>query len=186
MDRGAWRATVHRVTKSWTWLERLSMQHACMHTVINKRFSISLPEVTQTGQDLSKLDRGILFSLPELQLWLWKGWFILIKWTIGKPASKHPLKQESKYFTYYYVMQLVEKHQNNNTVTIKGQYRQNIPFRTSRMNGIHLRSSQFLSTDAPGYHTRCNSVGAVEMTTRAKSFSVQDLSVLHKLCHVQK
>ena len=27
-DRGAWRATVHRVTKSWTQLKRLSM-HAC-------------------------------------------------------------------------------------------------------------------------------------------------------------
>ena len=26
MDRGAWRATVHRVTKSWTRLKRLSMQ----------------------------------------------------------------------------------------------------------------------------------------------------------------
>ena len=25
MDRGAWQATVHRVTKSWTWLRRLSM-----------------------------------------------------------------------------------------------------------------------------------------------------------------
>ena len=30
MDRGAWRATVHRVTKSQTWLKQLSMQHACM------------------------------------------------------------------------------------------------------------------------------------------------------------
>ena len=28
MDRGAWRATVHRVAKSWTQLKRLSM-HAC-------------------------------------------------------------------------------------------------------------------------------------------------------------
>ena len=26
MDRGAWRATVHRVTKSWTWLKGLSRQ----------------------------------------------------------------------------------------------------------------------------------------------------------------
>ena len=29
MDRGAWRATVHRVTKSWTWLKWLST-HARM------------------------------------------------------------------------------------------------------------------------------------------------------------
>ena len=28
MDREAWRATVHRVTKSWTWLKQLS-PHAC-------------------------------------------------------------------------------------------------------------------------------------------------------------
>ena len=26
MDRGAWRATVHRVAQSWTWLKRLSRQ----------------------------------------------------------------------------------------------------------------------------------------------------------------
>ena len=29
MDRGAWRATVHRVTKNWTQLKRLSM-HICV------------------------------------------------------------------------------------------------------------------------------------------------------------
>ena len=29
MDRGAWRATVPGVTKSWTWMRQLSM-HACM------------------------------------------------------------------------------------------------------------------------------------------------------------
>ena len=31
MDRGAWKATVHGVTKSWTRRKRLSM-HAHMHT----------------------------------------------------------------------------------------------------------------------------------------------------------
>ena len=30
MDRGAWRATVHRVAKSWTWLKQLST-HTCTH-----------------------------------------------------------------------------------------------------------------------------------------------------------
>ena len=29
-DRGAWRATLHRVAKSQTWLKRLGTQHACM------------------------------------------------------------------------------------------------------------------------------------------------------------
>ena len=33
MDRGAWWATVHRVTKSWTRLKLLSM-HACTDSVI--------------------------------------------------------------------------------------------------------------------------------------------------------
>ena len=28
MDRGAWRATVHKVAKSWTRLKRLSTAHA--------------------------------------------------------------------------------------------------------------------------------------------------------------
>ena len=30
MDRGAWQATVHRVTKSWTWLKWLRM-HTCTY-----------------------------------------------------------------------------------------------------------------------------------------------------------
>ena len=32
MDRGAWRAMVHRVTKSWTWLKQLSTQ--LVHNVV--------------------------------------------------------------------------------------------------------------------------------------------------------
>ena len=31
MDRGAWWATVHRVTKSWTGLKQLSTARACIH-----------------------------------------------------------------------------------------------------------------------------------------------------------
>ena len=31
VDRGAWRATVHRVSKSWTWLKRLSMHESLAH-----------------------------------------------------------------------------------------------------------------------------------------------------------
>ena len=36
MDRGAWRAAVHRVAKSQTWLKQLSM-HTCMHTVFSNK-----------------------------------------------------------------------------------------------------------------------------------------------------
>ena len=38
MDRGAWRATVHRIAKSWTWLKGLS-KHAStlvMHTLLSQ------------------------------------------------------------------------------------------------------------------------------------------------------
>ena len=31
MDRGAWRATVHGIAKSWIWLKQLSM-HACRNS----------------------------------------------------------------------------------------------------------------------------------------------------------
>ena len=34
MDREAWQATVHRVTKSWTWLST----HACTHAFCNVIF----------------------------------------------------------------------------------------------------------------------------------------------------
>ena len=38
MDRGAWWATVHRVTKSWTRLKQPSM-HACMHRVMKQKLT---------------------------------------------------------------------------------------------------------------------------------------------------
>ena len=36
MDRGAWRAIVHRVTKSWTRLKRLSMRAETMLRIITE------------------------------------------------------------------------------------------------------------------------------------------------------
>ena len=35
MDRGAWRATVHGVTKSWTQLKRMSTVHLKVVKVVN-------------------------------------------------------------------------------------------------------------------------------------------------------
>ena len=35
MDRGAWQATVHKVTKSWTWLKWLSMHILKIHNMWN-------------------------------------------------------------------------------------------------------------------------------------------------------
>ena len=42
LDRGAWWATVHRVTKSWTRLKRLSTQAYIHNTCIHMAFSILL------------------------------------------------------------------------------------------------------------------------------------------------
>ena len=42
MDRGAWRATVHRVAKSWTRLKRLST-HVCTNRHRKDTFSTILP-----------------------------------------------------------------------------------------------------------------------------------------------
>ena len=53
MDRGAWRATVHRVTKSWTQLKRLST-HA--HTLNNMGKSTlgNLPKITNPKTFMQK------------------------------------------------------------------------------------------------------------------------------------
>ena len=34
MDRGAWQATIHGVSKSWTRLKQLS-KHVCIHSILN-------------------------------------------------------------------------------------------------------------------------------------------------------
>ena len=45
MDRGAWRATVHTVTNSWTRLKRLSMHaHTCHALSLNWGSSSQLTE----------------------------------------------------------------------------------------------------------------------------------------------
>ena len=45
MDRGAWRATVHTVTNSWTRLKRLSMHaHTCRALSLNWGSSSQLTE----------------------------------------------------------------------------------------------------------------------------------------------
>ena len=105
------------------WSDLACSMHAGTQWLINCPQSLSLKSHKQDKTSVGWIGQFCLVSL-NCNWWLWKGCFTLIKWTIGEPASKHPLKQESKYFTYYYVMQLVEKHQNNNTVTIKGQCRQ--------------------------------------------------------------
>ena len=43
MDRGAWRGTVYRVTKSWTWLKGFSTHtHAFLHIIKGSHFLVLL------------------------------------------------------------------------------------------------------------------------------------------------
>ena len=49
MDRGAWWATVHRVTKSQTWLKWLSTQHAHEYDHIWKQSICRLSQLKVTG-----------------------------------------------------------------------------------------------------------------------------------------
>ena len=46
MDRGAWQATVHRVTKSQTWLKRLNSSSSHYFFKISAPFSLSSPSET--------------------------------------------------------------------------------------------------------------------------------------------
>ena len=50
MDRGAWWATVHRVTKSWTWLEQLSTHtHPLFISKSSSSSPLSTPRTTQVS-----------------------------------------------------------------------------------------------------------------------------------------
>ena len=64
MDKGAWQATVHRVTKSQTWLKRLSM-HACTRTGI----TVSGNGHDLSGRGWSRIKKpGILLSVQPLDI----------------------------------------------------------------------------------------------------------------------
>ena len=52
MDRGAWRATVHRAAKSQTQLKQLSM-HACSHPYMTTGKTIALRIQTFVGKVMS-------------------------------------------------------------------------------------------------------------------------------------
>ena len=50
MDRGAWWATVHKVTKSWTWLKQFSMHaHRAWASSVHSLLNISKLNDTTTG-----------------------------------------------------------------------------------------------------------------------------------------
>ena len=70
MDRGAWQATVHGVTKSQTWLKWLSM-HACT-SCISKRRNEKMCWNSRGWKDLQA--EGIQLSLPASRWQKWQGW----------------------------------------------------------------------------------------------------------------
>ena len=73
MDRGAWRATVLRVTKSWTWLKRLST-HAVHIELLNNTPIISL-RVTGSQRKIWHMGRKKRLSKLDLNrsFWLYYG-----------------------------------------------------------------------------------------------------------------
>ena len=73
MDRGAWRATVHRVTNSWMWLKQLSTQKA--HVPSSGEWSY-LP--------LLYLMLSVQFSSVQ---WLSPVQLFATPWTAGHQAS---------------------------------------------------------------------------------------------------
>ena len=52
MDRGAWQTTVHRVTKSWTWLKQLSMHyiHISNHHVVYFKYIQFFNYINKAGK----------------------------------------------------------------------------------------------------------------------------------------
>ena len=90
MDRAAWQATVHRVTKSWIWLTQLSTERECMCTckfffffglcwVFIALLSLSLAAVSQC-----------YFSLQCTDLSL--RWLFFLQSTGSRGQKQNPLK----------------------------------------------------------------------------------------------
>ena len=70
MDRGAWRPTVHWVSKSWTWL-KWPCTHACMHhySIIQNSFNAwNIPSISFPSNPYSwipgNLMNSLIFSVP--------------------------------------------------------------------------------------------------------------------------
>ena len=78
MDRGAWWATVHGVTKSWTWLSDWVHAHACtrVRTHTHTHTHTTRLQVSTTKTQLSTIRTRVLYMLPLLpplshpQVWL--------------------------------------------------------------------------------------------------------------------
>jgi len=69
MDRGAWCAMVHRVTKSQTQLKCLSIAHTAQYTLqtIQKKYS-TLHQVTQLGKSIIKNYSKLMFRENDFKM----------------------------------------------------------------------------------------------------------------------
>ena len=72
MDRGTWQAIVQRVTKSWTWRNRLSM-HAGM--------------IRDRDEEIHKVRAGRVVSARTSVLVEWVCWMCFSAWKFSKPHT---------------------------------------------------------------------------------------------------
>ena len=94
MDRGAWQATVHRVTKSWTWLKLLSTDAHIYHWISTlawkKSYDKSRQHIKKQRHHLMTkvhLVKAVVFhtwllmwELDDKETWEPKNWRF---WTVG-------------------------------------------------------------------------------------------------------
>ena len=79
MDRGAWRATVHGVKKSWIQLNSKTTQdgsHPTSKEQKNWFLAQSTPQVQikADGWSLFQFPRSVLFIAPWSPTWVWAAW----------------------------------------------------------------------------------------------------------------
>ena len=68
-DRGAWRAIVHRVAKSWTWLKQLSTEHRTAHQFLSEK------GLDKTPNWLIPFTFGHIFFIYALSIYTLKLWW---------------------------------------------------------------------------------------------------------------
>lgn len=102
-------------------------------------FSPGKSQIHQQG--LGKLDHGVSVSHLNCNKWWQRSW--LLNDSSGPLLNlhcKYPCKQEPKYFTYFHVIKLIEKHKSNHKRTACGRS----PVKDIMVqNFMHLWSSQF-------------------------------------------
>ena len=92
VDRGAWRATVHRVSKSRTWLKWLSTAHNRKLWLWNERnqLRVLLLSLTESSGKLFGCSDPQIHVLKWHVLWIWQGCFMdMAKCLMGTKNYHH-------------------------------------------------------------------------------------------------